>query len=240
MLRREFIVSGTALGISTLTGGVQAQSFLGRLSEGDARTGTREILRLASIYATEKLGQRDGFFADPQVHIPLPSRIRSVQGQLRRVGMSAPIDDLELRLNRAAETAMPAAGNILSDVVRSITLEDAIGIIRGSDTAATEFLRRRSGSQLTGLLRPPMANALETSGAYQLVGSIEPHLNTGGGWLSRLTGRRSLTGSLRDQVTDHAVVRALDGVFFYIGEEERAIRREPVRRTSDILRRILG
>jgi hypothetical protein len=238
MHRRDFIISGTAAGVLAVTGPVSAQSVLGRLSEGDARTGTREILLLAARFATERLGRHDGFFADPQVHIPLPRQVERVQGQLQRIGMSGPVDDLELRLNRAAEAAMPQAQDILFDAVRSISLNDAIGIIRGPETAATDYLRSRSGRRLTQLLRPPMEDALESSGAYRLVASIEPHVGSGGGWLGRLMGGSSVSGSLRDQVTDHAVERALDGVFYYVGAEERAIRRDPVRRTSSLLRRL--
>lgn len=236
MLRRQFIISTLAL---TLASPALAQGY-GRLSQGDARSGIRAALDTASRLATERLGRPDGFFADPAVHIPLPRNIASLQSQLSRVGMSGPVDDLELRINRSAEAAMPEAGRIFTDAVQSITVADAVSIVRGGDTAATDYLRGRSETRLTGLLRPSMESALTGSGAYRAVDAVEPQISGGQNLLGSLFGNRSASGSLRDTVTDHAVSHAIDGVFHYIGLEERAIRQDPVRRGTDLLRRVFG
>ncbi|WP_417490759.1 DUF4197 domain-containing protein [Maricaulis sp.] len=236
MLRRQFIISTLAL---TIAPAALAQNF-GRLSQTDARSGIRAALETASRLATQRLGRADGFFGDPAVHIPLPRQLASLQRQLSRVGMSGPVDDLELRINRSAEAAMPAAGRIFTDAVQSISLNDAISIVRGGDTAATDYLRGRSENRLTTLLRPSMENALTGSGAYRAVDAVEPQISRGQSLLGGLFGNRSATGSLRDTVTDHAVGSAIDGVFHYIGQEERAIRQDPVQRGSDILRRVFG
>tara|TARA_R110000744_G_scaffold273278_1_gene386234 strand:- start:44356 stop:45066 length:711 start_codon:yes stop_codon:yes gene_type:complete len=236
MLRRQFILSTLALGLAPAA---FAQGY-GRLSQGDARSGIRAALDTAARLATNRLGQTDGFFADPAVHIPLPRNIVSLQTQLRRVGMSGPVDDLELRINRSAEAAMPEAGRIFNDAIQSITVGDAVSIVRGGDTAATDFLRGRSERRLTGLLRPSMESALTGSGAYRAVDAVEPQISGGQNLLGSLFGNRSATGSLRDTVTEHAVSRAIDGVFHYIGQEERAIRQDPVSRGTDILRRVFG
>ena len=236
MRRRQFIVSILALGLAPAA---LAQNSR-RMSQGDARSGVRAALDTAARLATERLGRRDGFFADSAVHIPLPRQLASLQSQLSRVGLSGPVDDLELRINRAAEGAMPEAGRIFTDTVRSITVADAVGIVRGGDTAATDYLRRHSETRLNGLLRPVMETALTGSGAYHVADSIEPQISGGQSLLGGLFGNRSATGALRDTMTDHAVDRALDGVFYYIGQEERAIRRDPVRRGTDLLRRVFG
>jgi hypothetical protein len=237
MQRRSFLISVLASGFALTIGGPALAQF----GQSDARTGLREALSLAARLATDRLGQRNGFLDDPQVHIPLPRSISRVQSQLRRVGLSGSIDDLEVRINHAAEAAMPAAKQIFLNAIRSITVSDAISIVRGGDTAATRFLRDRTQGQLTQLLRPSMESALTSSGAYQTVEAVEPHLQSGRNLLSRFGfGRPSATQSLRESVTDHAVEKALDGAFYYIGQEEQAIRRDPVRQTTSILRRIFG
>jgi hypothetical protein len=237
MQRRSFLISGLASGLALTIGG----PVLAQFGQSDARTGLREALSLAARLATERLGRRNGFLNDPQVHIPLPRSISRMQSQLRRVGLSGSIDDLEVRINHAAEAAMPAAQEIFLNTIRSISVTDAISIVRGGDTAATRFLRDRTEGQLTRLLRPSMESTLTSSGAYQTVEAVEPHLQSGRDLLSRFGfGRPSATRSLRETVTDHAVEKALDGAFYYIGQEEQAIRRDPVRRTTSILRRIFG
>jgi hypothetical protein len=237
MQRRRFLIAGLATGLaSTMSGPVLAQ-----FGQSDARSGLREALSLAARLATDRLGQRNGFLDDPRVHIPLPRSISRVQSQLRRVGLSGSIDDLEVRINHAAEAAMPAARDIFLDAIRSISVSDAISIVRGGDTAATLFLRDRTQGQLTQLLRPSMESALTSSGAYQTVEAVEPHLQSGRNLLSRFGfGRPSASQSLRETVTNHAVDKALDGAFYYIGVEEQAIRRDPLRQTTSLLRRIFG
>lgn len=237
MLRRAFLVSGLA---TLVTAPSWSQINWGGLSDGQAQSGILTALSLASRLATERLGQHDGFYGDPAVRIPLPRSIARVQGNLRAIGMSGPVDDLEVRMNRAAESAMPEARRIFVDTIQSITVYDAVSIVRGGDTAATDYLRGRSEGQLSELIRPLMADTLTASGAYRLVDSIEPHIGGRGGFLGRVLGGRDMSGNLRDTLTDHATGRALDGVFHYVALEEQAIRRDPVRRTSRILRRVFG
>lgn len=213
MDRRAFVLSAAACLVS---GPAWAQPSWRSLTERDAQSGLRSALSLAAELATDRLGRRDGFFGDPVVRIPLPRSIARVQSNLRGLGLSGPIDDLELRMNRAAEAAMPAAGRIFADTIRSITLRDAVSIVRDGDSAATDYLRGRSEGELTRLIRPPMQETLSASGAYRLVESIEPHLSGGNGFLGRVLGGRSMSGDLRDTLTDHATDRALDGVFHYI------------------------
>lgn len=237
MIRRTFILG---LGASVLFTIPQAQATQPGLSESQARDGIRSALGQAARLATTRLGRTNGFYGDPDVRIPLPSRIRDVQSMLRRVGLSAQLDDLERQINRSAEAAMPAVQTIFVDTVRSITVEDAIGIVRGGDRSATDYLERRTSDPLFALIRPRMENTLEASGAYRTLAPIEERLDNQGGFMGRLLRGRSGGQSLRDQLTEDVSRRAMAGVFHYVGEEERAIRRDPVSRTTDILRRVFG
>jgi len=235
---RRFFTLGLASALVMAASPVRAGQF--GLSDRQASEGIRAALGQAARLATTRLGRTDGFFGDPQVRIPLPSRIRDLQSMLRRVGLSAQLDDLERQINRSAEAAMPAVQTIFVDAVRSITLDDAVGIVRGGDRSATDYLERRTSDQLFALIRPRMENTLEASGAYRTLQPIEERMNSQGGFLGRLMRGRSGGQSLRDQLTEDASRRAMAGVFHYVGEEERAIRRDPVNRTTDILRRVFG
>jgi hypothetical protein len=199
------------------------------LTQADAGAGLREALRLASQTVTTRLGRVDGFWGDARVRIPLPSSLASVQRSLRPIGLSGPLDDLELRVNRGAERAMPAARRLLENAVRSITLQDALGILRGPNDAATQYLRSRTENELIASLRPSMESSLEGAGAFTS--------------LNNALQRNGLAGSaqnLRSQLIDFAVSRAMDAAFSLIADEERAIRSDPVRRTTSLLRRVFG
>jgi len=200
-------------------------------SQRDAAAGLREALQVAVVQTTTRLGRPDGFFGDARVHIPLPSTLASAQRSLRPLGLSAPLDDLELKVNRAAEAAMPQAKTLFLDAVRSITFADAVSILRGGDDAATRYLREKSGAKLAELLRPHMESALQQSGAFSALDTAVSR--------SRLNASGAVQG-LRGDVVNFAVTKALDGAFAYVAEEEKGIRQDPAKRTSDILRRVFG
>lgn len=206
-----------------------AQSNLLGLSQGDAGRGVREALGLAARNATSSLGRNNGFWGEPRVRIPLPGVLGQTQRSLSRMGMSGPLDNLQESLNHAAETTMPRAGQLFANAVRSITLTDALGIVRGGDDSATRYLRGRTEGSLTTLLRPPMTTALTQSGAFGLMRAALGQL-----------GMSSMSSDVRTQIINGATSKALDGCFLFISDEERAIRRDPVRRSTDILRRVFG
>ncbi|MFZ4122838.1 MAG: DUF4197 domain-containing protein [Caulobacterales bacterium] len=229
--RRSLLASlgGVVLVLTGTAALAQNSQTATTLTQADAGAGLREALRLASQTVTARLGRVDGFWGDARVRIPLPNSLASVQRSLRPIGLSGPLDDLELRVNRGAERAMPAARRLLENAVRSITLQDALGILRGPNDAATQYLRSRTENELIASLRPSMESSLEGAGAFTS--------------LNNALQRNGLAGSaqnLRSQLIDFAVSRALDAAFSLIADEERAIRSDPVRRTTSLLRRVFG
>lgn len=216
--------------LSSILKGV-TQPKAGALSQRDASTGLKEALSNGVVAVTNRLGRTDGFFRDPKVHIPLPSTLASAQRGLRPLGMSAPLDDLELKLNRAAEAAMPQAKTLFLDAVRGISFSDAVSIVKGGDDSATRYLRQKTQTKLTELLTPHMQHALEQSGAFTALDNAVSRSRINPGTLGQ---------NLRADMVNFAVAKALDGAFGYISDEERAIRHDPAKRTSDILRRVFG
>jgi Protein of unknown function (DUF4197) len=216
--------------LSSILKGV-TQPRPGALSQRDASTGLKEALSNGVVAVTTRLGRTDGFFRDAKVHIPLPSTLASAQRGLRPLGMSAPLDDLELKLNRAAEAAMPQARTLFLDAVRGMTFSDAVSIVKGGDDSATRYLRQKTQTKLAELLTPHMQRALEQSGAFTALDGAVSRARINPGTLGQ---------NLRADMVNFAVSKALDGAFAYISEEERAIRHDPAKRTSDILRRVFG
>ena len=210
-------------GLGSITG---AQSGLSNL-EIDA--GLRQALEIGATNVASQLGATDGFFGDSRIQIPLPSRLASVQQNLSKVGLSGPLDDLQLQMNRAAEAAMPEARKLVVSAVQSITLDDAVGILQGGDTAATTFLRNKTESSLRDAFSPYIQTSLAETGAIQSLDSVASKY-----------GLSAVASDLRSDMTDHAVNLGLDGMFLYVAEQERDIRENPVARTTDLLKKVFG
>lgn len=220
--------------LGALLGSAAAPAFAQRplldaLTQRDASRGIKDALGLAAMNATTHLGQPNGFWGDAQVRIPLPGLLGRTQQSLRPLGLSRPLDALQENLNHAAETTMPEAGRLFVGAVRDISIADAVDIVRGPEDSATRYLRGRTETRLTSLLRPPMTRALTESGAFTMMRTA-----------LREVGLASMTSNLRAEVISFSTAKALDGAFYFIAAEERAIRRDPLRRTTDILRRVFG
>ncbi len=202
----------------------------GELTVVEIDAALRQALEIGAGRVASQLGVTDGYWQDPQIKIPLPGRLGEVQRQLSNVGLSGPLDDLQLRMNRAAEDAVPAGKTIIVDAVRSITINDAVGILRGGDTAATDFLRGRTEGNLRTLFTPYVESALESSGAYRMLDSV--------------TSSQPLLAvaatDYKSDLTTHAVQFGLDGLFTYLAVEEKKIRDNPVARTTELLRKVFG
>lgn len=199
------------------------------LSQTDIAEGLREALRVGTGNVVTRLGREDGFRADPAVHIPLPPGLARIRDKLERVGMSAMLDDLELRMNRAAEVATPRAKALFLNAIGQMTLEDAQGIYKGPDDAATRYFQSRMSQPLAAEMRPIVDESLAEVGAVQSY--------------DRLMGRYQalpFVPDLKADLTGHVLDRAIAGVFHYLALEEAAIRREPAKRTTELLRKMFG
>ena len=199
------------------------------LTQSDAEKALKEALVIGAKTVGTQLSAENGYFGDKKIKIPLPGQIGKLQKNLAKVGFSGPLDDLQLRVNRAAEAAAPEAANLVVDAVRNITMEDAISLVKGGETSATDFLRLKTETKLEALLRPRLETALEDAGALKVVDDIASKYD-----LSQYNM------DPRKDIVDHSVDKALEGLFFYLAKEEKEIRSNPVKRTSDILRKVFG
>ncbi len=200
------------------------------LSTFEIDAGLRQALEIGTERVAAQIGVTDGYWADPKIRIPLPGRLGEAQWELGRLGLSGPLDDLQLRMNRAAEDAVPAGKTIVINAVKAITIDDAVGLLRGGDTAATDFLRGKTETSLRATFKPYVEAALTESGAYQTLDSVT----------SSVPMLAVAAVDYKSSLTSHAVDLGLDGLFDYLAVEEKQIRENPVARTTELLRKVFG
>ena len=199
------------------------------ISNADAASGLKQALNDGSLAAVARLGVENGYFGNPRVKIPLPPSLQRIEGALRLAGMKRQADELVLSMNRAAEAAVPEAKQLLLDAVRKMSVQDAKGILTGGDTAATEYFRRTTQAQLTQRFLPIVKKATDRVGLAQQYNS--------------LAGQGAQLGLVRKEqatIENYVTAKALDGLYYMIGEQEKAFRKNPVGASSDIVRKVFG
>ncbi len=201
----------------------------GVLSQSEISDGLREALRIGAEQVTANLGATDGFFKDPTAFIPLPDTVRKARDLMKPLGLSSLGDEVELRMNRGAEAAMPAAKDVLTSAITNMTLDDAKAILNGPKDAATQYLKRVGGGDIESRLRPIIDSSLKEVGAIQALDQML-------GQYKSIPFAPNVTTSL----TDHATEAAMTGLFHYIAQEEAAIRENPAKRTTELLQKVFS
>ncbi len=212
-------------GLDMLGGGGRAEQ--GRTT--DVAAGLREALVVGVDRVVGLLGRPGGFLDNPAAHIPLPKPLDKAQGLLRQVGLSELADDLERRMNRAAERAVPLARDLFTNAIAHLRFEDAMEILKGPPDAATRYLERVSGGRLREEMRPIVEDELAETGALKAFDGI-----------ARKYGALPLAGKLSGNLTDHVLDHAEKALFTYLAEQERQIRENPAARTTELLRKVFG
>ena len=201
----------------------------GALGQNEIAAGLKEALKVGTDRVVDNLGQVDGFNADPEIRIPLPKVMADAQSLLRQIGASGLMDDLELRVNRAAEQATPVAKDIFWQAITSLTFEDVNAIYKGPNDAATQYLDRTTRSSLNDAMRPIIDNALAEAGAVAAYDSLIEQARAA-----------PFLPDLKADLTNHVLDRAMDGMFAYLAVEEAAIREDPLKRSTELLKRVFG
>lgn len=191
--------------------------------------GLREALKVSTNNAVATTGRPDGFLSNQAIKILLPQKLRNASRGLRLIGMGPQLDELEVGMNRAAEQAVPQAKQIFLNALMQMSIDDARGILSGNDTAATEYFRSKSSADLATAFKPIIHNSLQNVGVVQQYEQLK---------------QNSLAAPvLRSQKFDldsYVVEKALDGLFYVLGQEETKIRRNPAAQTSAILKEVFG
>jgi hypothetical protein len=202
---------------------------LDALTSKDAGAGLKTALSQGVDRAVAQLGATDGFLKNPRVTIPLPPALEKADRALRMVGMGGDADALRETMNHAAESAVGEAGPVLRKSLRSMTLEDAKGILSGGEDSATQYFRRTSGDELRSRFKPIVVRAtakLKLASVYDQ-------------YAGKAAGLGLVSASDAD-LNEYVTGKALDGLFTVIADEERAIRKDPAGQASALLRKVFG
>ena len=216
MLIMMFTMTAHALGLSDI-------------SNQDATGGLKDALVLAAGTAVGKLGVPDGFFKNPEVKIPLPDSLKKTEKGLRLLGMGKQADELVLRMNRAAEEAVPEAKALLVDSVKQMTVQDAKNILTGGDDAATQYFRKTTSKPLAEKFLPIVQKATEN---VQLAQQYNKFAETG--------AKFGLVKKDQANLEQYVTQKALDGLYLMMAEEEKAIRKDPLGQTSSLIKKVFG
>ncbi|MBZ5722097.1 MAG: DUF4197 domain-containing protein [Acidobacteriia bacterium] len=223
--------------LSALAASAQVEEITKQLGLGESSmlpdakiaSGLKEALQVGANNAVKLTGQKDGYFGNAAIKILMPKSLRPVESGLRAIGYGPKVDEFVLSMNRAAERAAPQAKKIFGDAILSMSFEDARKILQGSDTAATEYFKSKTSSQLTTAFRPIVEKSMNETGVTRqyedLIGKYQtlPFMNS---------------PSL--DINNYVVGQALNGLFFMLGEEEKKIRKNPAARVTSLLKEVFA
>jgi hypothetical protein len=198
------------------------------LSNDEVIAGLKEALSLGTGKAAQKLSGTDGFFKDAVIKILMPQEAQKVEKTLRNMGMGRQVDKAILSMNRAAEDAAKSAAPIFVDAIKGMSFQDAMGILKGGDHAATDYLKGKTTTSLTEAFRPVIESSLQKVDATQ-------HWNT-----VFTTYNKFSTDKINTDLSAYVTEKALAGIFYQLAQEEKNIRQNPMARTSDLLKKVFS
>lgn len=198
------------------------------LSNDDIVSGLKEALRVGTDTSTKKLGKPDGYFADAAVKILMPSEAQKVEKTLRSLGMGNLVDKAILSMNRAAEDAAKGVGNIFWNSIKQMSITDGLQILKGSDTAATAYLKKTTTTELTNKFRPVIDSSLTKFDATKYWADVFNAYN-------KFSAKK-----VNPDLTGYVTEKALSGLFYNIALQEQKIRKDPAAQVTDILKKVFG
>jgi hypothetical protein len=199
------------------------------LSDVKIGSGLKEALKIGTENAVKLTGQADGYFLNQAIKILMPEKLQKVEQGLRLIGYGSQVDEFVLSMNRAAERAAPAAKQIFWDAIGEMTIDDARKILSGHETAATDYFKGKTTNKLTTAFRPVVDKAMNEVGVTRRY--------------KELVGRYEAIPFVKKETYDidgYVVTKALDGLFYVVGEEEKKIRKDPAARVTDLLKEVFG
>lgn len=199
------------------------------LPQQDIVSAFKQALNIGTGEVVQQLGKTDGFNLDPKVHIPLPNNLAKAQEVLDKAGMSFLLDDLEKRLNRAAEIATPHARELFVNAISEMTFDDVATIYKGPPDSATTYFRGKMSAPLADKMSPFVQDAIAEAGVISAYDKVMAKYQA-----------IPLMPDIKSDLTSYVVEQGIDGIFFYLAEQEKDIRQDPARHTTELLKRVFG
>lgn len=199
------------------------------LTESEVVAGLKEALEVGSRNAAGSASKTDGYFGNTFIKIPFPPEAHSMETKLRSLGMNKQVDEFILTVNRAAEEAAKEAAPVFVNAITSMTVTDGFNILRGSDTAATQYLRQKTSNELQQKFTPIIRAAIEK---VQVTSYWNP--------LVTKYNKIPLVEPVNPNLEEYITQRALSGLFTLVAQEETKIRKDPAARVTDLLKKVFG
>jgi len=199
------------------------------ISDRDAINGLKQALTSGAQAAVAKLGKQDGFMSDSRIKIPLPPSMKRAEAMMHSIGAGKQADDLVLRMNRAAEAAVPQAKPLLVDAAKKMTVQDAKGILTGGPDSATQYFKRTTSEPLAQKFKPIVRKAMAKVKLAEAYNEI-----------AASGAKFGLVKQEDVNLEDYVTRKALDGLFVGIADEEKKIRENPAAAASSIVKKVFG
>lgn len=212
----------------TIIKGIRSGSKAG-MDDGTIISGLKEALSIGTENAVKNVSQMDGFFGNEIIKILMPKKIQNVANLLSKVGFQKQVDDFVLSMNRAAEKAAPKAAGFFVDAIKEMSFEDARGILKGGDTAATDYFREKTSNKIYDAFKPIISTSMDEVG-------VTRHYKEMMSKYESIPFVKKETLDLDHYVTN----KALEGLFYMVGQEERKIRTDPAARVTELLKSVFG
>jgi hypothetical protein len=200
------------------------------ISNAEAGSGIKEALAQGIAKSVLQLNTTDGFFKDVIYKVLLPPDAKKIENTLRSLGFNSMVDKAILQINRGAEDAAGYAKPIFVDAIKSMTLNDAIGLIRNGDTSATHFFREKTTDKLMAAFAPVIKSSLDKTDATKYYSEM----------VTKYNNLPVVFKKVNPDLTSYVTERATNALFNLIAKEEVNIRTNLAARTSDLLKKVFG
>ncbi|MFL9609032.1 DUF4197 domain-containing protein [Methylobacillus sp. Pita2] len=218
----------TALSFVVFSGHAAALD-LGSISNADASQGLKQALVQGAERAVSQLGQAGGFLNNPQVKIPLPESMQKAEKAMRMFGMGKQADELVLKMNQAAEAAVPEAKTLLVNSVKQMSVQDAKDILTGGQDSATQYFRKTTSAPMAEKFLPIVKKATQNVDLAQQYNKF-----------AEMGSKYGLVNKDQANIEQYVTQKTLDGVYLMMAEEEKAIRQDPMGQASSLLKKVFG
>ncbi|WP_163707098.1 DUF4197 domain-containing protein [Mangrovibacterium lignilyticum] len=198
-------------------------------TESEADSGIKQALINGVTKGVEMVSQEDGYFGDELIKIPFPEEVDFVASKLRAVGMGSLVDKAVLTMNRAAEDAASTATDIFVGAIKEMTINDAINLVTGEENAATQYLQEHTTDELTEQFSPIIDSSLQKVDATKYWDDVMTNYN-----------KLPMVKKVNPDLTEYVTQKAIDGLFVKIADQEKAIREDPIERTTDLLKKVFN
>jgi hypothetical protein len=213
--------------INKVLGGASSTGKAG-LSTETIASGLKEALQVGTERGTAKLSSADGFFKDAAIKILMPAEAQKVEQKLRGIGLGSQVDKAILSMNRAAEDASKSAAPIFISAIKQMSIQDAVGILKGGDFAATDYLKGKTTTNLTEAFRPVIEQSLAKVDATKYWNSVFSTYN------------KFSADKVNTDLSAYVTEKALAGIFHEVALEEQKIRKDPMAQTTDLLKKVFA